>query len=184
LEDAVELKLKAISQDGISEALSKAQLYRYLNEPEESESICHDILAVDPENQMALRTLGLAITDQFTGQMNDRFTEADAAFARLTDPYERHYYTGLLQERRAKAQMQAGRPSSTVAEQFKVAMDHFDQAEKIHPAGNDDAVLRWNRCVRLLQSMPVPISETKENILEDYDVPTPLMNRSNRAAGK
>lgn len=177
----MELKLKAISQDGIPEALSKAQLYRYLNEPEESESICHDILDVDPGNQMALRTLGLAITDQFSGEMMDRFVEAESMFAQLSDAYERHYYDGLLHERRAKAQMHAGRPSSTVAEQFKVAMVHFDEAEKIHPAGNDDAVLRWNRCARLLQSLPVPISEAKEAVLEDYDVPTTLMNRPNRA---
>ena len=26
------------------------------------------------------------------------------------------------------------------------------EAEKIRPAGNDDAILRWNRCVRLLQT--------------------------------
>ena len=63
----MELKLKTISTDGIAEAISKAELYRYLNEPEESESICHDILAADPENQTALRILGLAITDEFVG---------------------------------------------------------------------------------------------------------------------
>jgi hypothetical protein len=180
----VELKLKALSLHGISEALSKAQLYRYLNEPEESESICHDILDVDVGNQMALRTLGLAITDQFSGAISDRFPEAEAAFAKLTDDYERQYYTGLLHERRAKAQMRAGRPSSTVVEQFKVAMGFFEQAEKIHPAGNDDAVLRWNRCVRLLRTLPVLISEGKVNELEDDDVPTALISRSNRASGK
>jgi hypothetical protein len=30
----------------------------------------------------------------------------------------------------------------------------FDQAEALRPAGNDDAILRWNRCARLLQSHP------------------------------
>ena len=33
----MEYKLKTISMSGIDGALSKAQLYRYLNEPEESE---------------------------------------------------------------------------------------------------------------------------------------------------
>jgi len=28
----------------------------------------------------------------------------------------------------------------------------FAEAEKIRPAGNDDSILRWNRCVRLLES--------------------------------
>jgi len=64
----MDLKLKTISKDGIAEALSKVELYRYLNEPEEAESICHDILVADPENQIAQRLLGLTITDQFEGR--------------------------------------------------------------------------------------------------------------------
>ena len=61
----MELKLKSISKGGVAEAISKAELYRYLNEPGEAESICRDILAVEPSNQATLRLLGLAITDQF-----------------------------------------------------------------------------------------------------------------------
>jgi hypothetical protein len=34
------------------------------------------------------------------------------------------------------------------------AMLCFEQAEKIRPPDNDDALLRWNRCVRLLQTLP------------------------------
>src|SRR2546421_9364240 len=104
----MEFKLKVISPDGIAEANAKAELYRLLNEPEEAESICHDVLAVDPENQTALRLLGLAITDQFTGAPADRGAAAEAAFARLTNEYERLYYRGLLLERRAKAQLHIG----------------------------------------------------------------------------
>ena len=69
----MEYKLKSISQAGIGEANSKAELYRLLNEPEEAESICHDVLATDPENQTALRLLGLAISDQFKGAADDRY---------------------------------------------------------------------------------------------------------------
>jgi len=36
----MDLKLKTISKSGIGEAIAKAELYRYLNEPEEAESIC------------------------------------------------------------------------------------------------------------------------------------------------
>ena len=108
----MELKLKTISKDGIAEAISKAELYRYLNEPEESESICHDILAVDPENQTALRILGLAITDEFSGQASDRYSEAESMFLRLTDAYEQQYCMGLLCERHAKS-ADAGRTSTT-----------------------------------------------------------------------
>jgi hypothetical protein len=84
----VEYKLKTISLDGIEEAISKVQLYRYLNEPEEAESICDDILAADAENQVALRHLGLAITDQFSGNASDRYSEVESIFQRLTDVYE------------------------------------------------------------------------------------------------
>src|SRR4030095_6813912 len=104
----MEIKLKPISRVGIASAISKVELYRYLNEPGEAESICRDILAVEPSHQTALRLLGLAITDQFTGQISDRYSEAERAFNGLTSEYERGYYKGLLQERKAKAQ-QIGR---------------------------------------------------------------------------
>lgn len=169
----MELKLKTISTSGIAEAISKATLYRYLNEPEETESICHDILAVEPENQDALRMLGAAITDQFSGQSSDRYAEAEAAFQQLVDDYERHYYTGLLYERRAKAQMRAGRPAQMLVGLFQEAMHHFEQAEKIHPPENDDAVLRWNRCVRLLEKLPQTEGAQEEVLFEHHDG-TPL----------
>ena len=74
----MERQLKTISKNGIAEALAKVQHYRYLNEAEEAESICRDILAADPENQMALRQLGLALTDQFQGALSDGFREAQS----------------------------------------------------------------------------------------------------------
>ena len=148
----MERKLKSISPEGVDEALSKVELYRFLNEPEEAESICQDVLAVEPEHQLALRSLGLAITDQFAGSPSDRYAEVENIFQRLTDPYERLYYMGLLHERRAKAQLRAGRPPHTLMVLLEDAMRYYEDAEKIHPTGNDDAILRWNRCVRLIHS--------------------------------
>jgi tetratricopeptide (TPR) repeat protein len=148
----MDLRLKPISKDGIPEAISKAELYRYLNEPGEAESICRDILAADPENQTALRLLGLSISDQFKGGPSDRYNEADVTFRNLKDEYERVYYGGILHERQAKAQLAAGRPPYTVAPLFEEALRCFEKAEAIRPRGNDDAILRWNRCVRILQS--------------------------------
>lgn len=148
----MDLQLKPISKDGIPEAISKAELYRYLNEPGEAESICRDILAIDPENQAALRLLGLSITDQFKGNSSDRYTEADVTFRNLKNDYERFYYAGIFHERQAKAQLAAGRPPYAVAPLFEEALNYFEKAEAIKPHGNDDAILRWNRCVRILQS--------------------------------
>ena len=180
----MELKLKTISPSGIAEALSKVTLYRSLNEPEEAESICHDILAVEPDNQLAQRMLGLTITDQFTGQVSDRYAEVESIFGNLVDSYERKYYLGLLYERRAKAQMRAGRPPELLVSLFKVAMQHFEEAEEIHPLDNDDAVLRWNRCVRLLHKIPDGHLEQDEVSFEDTDIaPAQIMQKTARKVG-
>ncbi|MGH9969646.1 MAG: hypothetical protein ACREBG_17885 [Pyrinomonadaceae bacterium] len=150
----MQIELKPISTAGIAEAISKAEVYRYLNEPGEAESICRDILAEEQDSQSALRLLGLAITDQFTGEVSDRYAEAEGVFRRLTSEYERTYHLGILQERKAKAQLRAGRPAHTVYPIFEKALELFERAEAIRPPDNDEAILRWNRCVRILKSRP------------------------------
>jgi hypothetical protein len=147
-------QLKSISKPGIPEAIAKAELYRYLNEPEEAESICRDILAVDADHQLARRMLSLAITDQFTGAASDRYAEVQSIFQSLRDAHERNYYSGLLHERRAKARLHSGCSAHILLPLVEEAMRCFAEAEKIRPAGNDDSILRWNRCVRLLESRP------------------------------
>jgi hypothetical protein len=158
----MEYKVKRISTAGIAEAISKAELYRSLNEPEEAESICRDILAIEPHHQLATRLLGLALTDQFTGHGSDRYRETEEVFLELEDPYERLYYTGITHERRAKAQLNAGQPPRSLFALFDQALRSFAEAEKIRPAGNDDAILRWNRCVRLLQNPAYEWGELEE----------------------
>src|SRR5258707_4928417 len=147
-------QLKSISKAGIPEALAKVELYRYPNEPEEAESICRYILAVNPEHQVARRMLGLAIPDQFIGAASDRYLEVQSIFQGLRDPYEQLYYTGLLHERHAKTQLLVGYSPHTLLPLVEEAMHCFAEAEKIRPAGNDDIILHWNLCVRLLESRP------------------------------
>jgi tetratricopeptide (TPR) repeat protein len=163
-------ELKRISTAGIPEAITKVELYRSLGEPEEAESICRDILSIEPRQQLALRLLGLALTDQFTGGGSDRYREAEQIFQQLDDPYERLYYGGIAAERRAKAQLRAGQMSHTLLPLFEQALRLFGEAEKIRPAGNDDAILRWNRCVRLLQAGTY-VWEQEAVSLETHDVP-------------
>src|SRR2546430_14549373 len=148
----MDFKLKSISPEGMEAALSKAEVYRFLNEPEEAESICQDVLATQPSHQLALRVLGLAVTDQFTGDASDRYSEAENAFQQLTDAYERLYYTGLLHERRAKAQLRAAPPPHTLLVLLEEAMHSYEEAGKIRATGNDDAILRWNSCARLIHA--------------------------------
>src|ERR1700675_4795637 len=87
-------ELKPLSKEGIPAALEKAIRYRLLNEPSEAESICQDVLRIDPDNQQALVTLLLAITDRFGRGYAVGITEATEVLPRLRDPYERAYYAG------------------------------------------------------------------------------------------
>jgi hypothetical protein len=143
-------QLKPIQTDAVAKALLKAERYRLLNEPREAESICRDVLAVDPANQEALVTLLLTLTDQFEhGVAPD---QAGDLVPRLQDEYSRSYYSGVICERWAKAQMDAGTPGHIVFDWIQQAMNWFEAAEKLSPAGNNDAILRWNTCVRMLDA--------------------------------
>ena len=90
-------------------ALEKAERYRLLNEPGEAESICLDILHVDPENQQALITLLLARTDEFDQPTGD-VARAQEVVPRLKGAYEQAYYAGIVLERKARAQLRGGQP--------------------------------------------------------------------------
>ena len=148
------LELKPLSRDGIPGALAKAERYRLLNEPWQAESICQDILQVDPENQAALVTLILSLTDQFDRGVSVQ--EAREAIPRLYGEYEQAYYAGVICERRAMAVFEQGRQRSApvVHDFLHQAMNWYGKAEAIRPAGNDDAILRWNTCVRFLARYP------------------------------
>ena len=145
-------ELKALSSEAIPAALEKAMRYRLLNEPGEAESVCHDILRTDPENQQALVTLLLALSDRFGKGYAVGVLHAGEVIARLRDPYERAYYSGILSERRAKAQLHNTGPGATFGayELLRDAMASYEKAEAIRPAGNDDALLRWNACARII----------------------------------
>src|SRR5437762_7848409 len=145
-------ELKQLSPHAIPSALEKAERYRLLNEPAEAESICLDVLEADPGNQHALITLLLAITDRFSKGYGVSDTQAKEILGRIKGEYERAYYSGILAERRAKAQLARGTPGCQhqAYEGFREAMHWFEKAESIRPAGNDDAVLRWNTCARMI----------------------------------
>jgi hypothetical protein len=147
--------VRPLSTAAIPSALAKAERYRLLNEAGEAESICLDILAVDPGNQEALTTMILAITDQFRDHDGGHPRRAEQLLPRLASEYQQAYYAALIKERRARAYWSHGRAS--VAHGWLVeALHGFDRAIALKPAGNEDAVLRWNACVRLLQRIPEP----------------------------
>jgi hypothetical protein len=148
-------KLKPLSKDAVGGALTKAERYRLLNEPWQAESICRDVLAIHPDNQEALVTLLLALTDQFDQGASD-LNEARDLAGRLAGDYQRAYYAGIVCERQGVALCRKNRPggSSTAYDWISAAMDWYEQAELIRPPGNDDALLRWNTCARFLARHP------------------------------
>jgi hypothetical protein len=164
-------ELKPLSPEAVPRALAKAERYRLLNEPGEAQSICLDVLTADPDNQEAIATLVLALTDQF-GDHPSLVNEALAAAAGLRDQYERAYYAGIVQERRAKALLAHGtrRSGPSVYEWLRIAMTRFEEADAMRPANNDDARLRWNACARLIASNRdlVPVAdEPREPLLSE-----------------
>jgi hypothetical protein len=149
-------ELKRLSKEGLASALEKAQRYRLLEEPQEAESICLDILAVEPNHAQARITLILALSDQLATDLTS-FEEAMQVVAQL-EGYERLYYEGILCERRAKAHHRSGAlfSGSIAHDWFVRAMSCFEAAivAPSRPAGNEDAILRWNTCARLLMRHP------------------------------
>jgi len=144
--------LKPISREAIPAALENAERYRLLNEPAEAESICRDVLQIDPRNQKALVMLLLALTDQFGAGRGAAHADAQQLLPRLLGEFERAYYAGIICERWGKAQLDGGAPGHVVYDWLRLAMDWFEKAEAVSQPGNDDAILRWNACARFIES--------------------------------
>jgi hypothetical protein len=143
-------ELKRISREGIPKSIEKAEHYRLLNDPQQAESICLDVLEIDADNQYALRTLLLAITDQFGSRRSAAARQTTHFLSRLEDDFERTYYTGLMCERRARALLSGGMSRSQAYAPFREAMEWYEKARDLAPAGNDDPILRWNSCARTI----------------------------------
>src|SRR5580704_14834057 len=143
-------ELKPISPAAVPVALEKAERYRLLNEPWQAESICRDILRVEPEHDLALVMLLLSLTDQFGKGVTAQ--QAREVQAQLKDGYERAYYAGIISERWAEALIRKGSPGVgfTAYEALREAMEYYERAEGLRPEGNDDSILRWNTCARIL----------------------------------
>src|SRR5262245_50625957 len=146
-------ELKRLPATSLEGALAKAEHYRDLNQPDEAESICRDVLDVDPAHQMALRTLGLALTDRLAEDRHRAFDEALLVFRRLTSEYERAYYTGITWERVAKVQLSHGEAHNALRS-FELALELFAKAESLGDGKTADPILRWNRCVRAVTTHP------------------------------
>ena len=157
--------IKPLSPAGIPGALDKARQYRLLGEPGTAESICRDILLMDAGHKEGRILLLLVLTDLFTRGIAGRYEEAYRVAQSLGDLYERAYYTGIVYERRAKAHHGSNAPQSGLIayDWLRRAMVAFEEAERLRPPGDDQAILRWNGCVRLLRAhsdLRPPVKDT------------------------
>ena len=149
-------RFKRLSQEGIPSAMAKAERYRLLNQPWAAESICLDVLEVDPENQDAVVLLLLCLTDQFHHEAGTRAARARELLPRLTQEYRRAYYAGVIAERRATALLDADTHGANemAGRLLEEAMASYERAEALRPTGNDESLLRWNTCARMLAAHP------------------------------
>ena len=158
--------LKMLSAEAVPRALEKAERYRLLNDPGEAESICLDALRADPHNQDAVVTLILALTEQFDADADGIVRDALRWAGQIRGEYDRAYYTGIVCERRAKLQLRlrAPRYGARAYQGLTEAMAWYEKAEAIRAPGNDDALLRWNACARMIMrdSQLAPAAEERE----------------------
>ena len=147
-------QIKPISPEAIDEALKKAERYRLLNEPHLAESICQDILEIDPDNADAVKTKLLAITDQFFKYSSEDVNRARHLIPLLRNEYDRAYYAGIICERQGNAFVHSGRPGDhhSAYHWLTDAMHFFEKAEALRAQGQDDPILRWNTCARQIMS--------------------------------
>ena len=171
-------KLKLISTKAIPSALDKTDRYRFLNEPGEAESICRDILQVDPDNQQGLVLLLLSITDQFGRGCDIPLKSVQDIASQLHGEYERAYYAGVILERWGKAQVKSGIPTYTAYDWLREAMLCYDKAKAINPTGNLEAILRWNTCARIINqdaSQGMKTARPSPAMEPDFDDEVPII---------
>lgn len=160
-----QFELKQLSIDSVDTALEKAEDYRFLNQPRLAESICLDILDIDPENQRAAIILLLALTDQFKQSSTKTSKHALELANGLKDEYAKVYYTGIIHERQGSAVLGSSLPGADFDAYmwYREAMQFYEKANEINKGENNDPILRWNTCARIIME-----SHLRERPSDDY----------------
>jgi hypothetical protein len=158
-------ELKPLSRENVDAAIGKAEHYRLLNQPRLAESICLDVLEVDPENQHATIVLLLSLTDLFSRSTTGASKLAFELAGKLKDNYARVYYTGIINERLGASALNSSSQSSDfdAYEWYREAMECYEKAEEINKGENNDPVLRWNTCARIIMD-----NHLRERPTDDY----------------
>lgn len=164
-----ELELIAIAKAAVPGALEKAKHYRLLNDPEQAESICLDILEVQPDHREAKVVLILALTDRFSDRGGaQRIKKARELARSIEDPYQALYYEGIVWEREGRADLKRNLPGGAAYVALRRAMDLFKQASARSTEDDAQADLRFNGCLRTIRErgLKPPDTEPSTQLLE------------------
>jgi len=106
----------------------------------------------------------LAISDQLGENLIENLDRALTLLPRLDDEYQRIYYRGILYERMAHVYLRRPTPGShfSAYDMFREAMRLYEEAERVRPPTNDEALLRWNTCARTIMGAnlePQPVDD-------------------------
>ncbi len=164
-------ELKPLSKEAIPKAIDRAKQYRQLNQPWHAESICRDVYDVDPDHQQNLIILFLAITDQFVNEKHGKsMQDAEEIIDKLRDEYQRDYAHGIVFERQASAAIRRGGPRAGYIAYYHIlrALEYYEKSAKSHPDKNEESILRYNTCVRMIEEFdlrPAPDDDENEGTL-------------------
>ena len=166
-EEEKQFDLKKLSGEGVVAAIAKAEKYRLLNDPTMAESICLDILVVDPNNEETKIILLLSLTDQFGMNRSSMATKKAKELVKgIEDEFKRIYYSGLIKERLGTAALNSSAMGKehNAYEWYIEAMELYEEAERLQPSGDNDAILRWNTCARIIMRHNLTIRPSDDSI--------------------
>ena len=125
------VRAKPLSPEPCPAALAKAERYRLLNEPGEAESICLDVLAVEPDNQEAPHHAA-ARADRSVRRRRGAAPQARASVL-----------AGLTRRLRARATTPASSPSGARKRSSRAPAPR--RRRRLRMAARGDAALRARR---------------------------------------
>ena len=79
--------------------------------------------------------------------------QAEEVLERIQGAYEKTYYGGVIAERWGKALLRRGTHLEGASGWFQKAMAAFESADALSSAENDEALLHWNACARLMNRL-------------------------------
>ena len=160
------MDFKNLESADLDAALAAAQASWAELRAEETESICLDILELDPNHRSTLDLLLRCRIELLKKGLPQSVARAQELIPQLDSDFDQAFYSGMIREAQARYLLEKrGRATSGVAYSwFRHAMDDFAAASNLD-AGRVEPKLHWNACLRTLENNPqcVPPPEDGED---------------------